>query len=293
MKKIRILISGINGYLARNLANDLILSEGYEVFGFGKNAHKHEDLKPEISIITYDELELFFKNKGIEIIIHSATNYGRSNDSIESVLETNLILGIRLYNMARENQVPHFINIDTILPKNYSEYSLSKKQFVEWAEKLHESKKYLVKKSNHNEFQFINVEFEHFYGPGAPSTNFISWITNEIKENVQQIKLTDCTQKREFLYITDAVSALRTIINGLKELKTFESITVGSGNPIELKHLIFKLKHIFGSNSSFDFGAIQLPPNQRNLGTYSHSRIKELGWEVKESLESGLYKLKN
>lgn len=293
MKKIKILISGINGYLSRNLANELVRNEQFEIYGFGRNTHKHKKLKEEISIVHLNELESFVKMNEIDIIIHAATNYGRSNCSVESILETNLMLAIRLYSIARVSKVRSFINIDTILPRDYSEYALSKKQFVEWAENLHASNKYFVENTSQNEFQFINVEFEHFYGPDAPSSNFVSWITGQIKENVQQIKLTDCTQKREFLYISDAVSALRTIIHSLKELKSFESITIGSGNPIELRDLIFKAKQIFDSNSSFDFGAVPLPSNQSDLTFCNHSRIKELGWEAKESIESGLTKLKN
>jgi len=293
MKKIKILISGINGYLSRNLANELVRNEQFEIYGFGRNTHKHKKLKEEISIVHLNELESFVKMNEIDIIIHAATNYGRSNCSVESILETNLMLAIRLYSIARASKVRSFINIDTILPRDYSEYALSKKQFVEWAEKLHLSNKYFLEEESQKEFQFINVKFEHFYGPGAPSHNFISWVTEQIKENVQQIKLTDCTQKREFLYINDAVSALITVIQNLEELSSFESITIGTGNPIVLRDLLFMARDIFGSTSTFNFGAIPLPLNQKDLGFYDHSRIRELGWQANESLESGLLKIKN
>lgn len=293
MKKIKILISGINGYLARNLANYLVANEEFEVFGFGRNTYKHEDLKSEISIIAIENLESFIQNKGIEIIIHSATNYGRSDCSVESILETNLLLGIRLYTIARENKVPYFINIDTILPKNYSEYALSKKHFVEWAKQLQTSKRFVNDKLNFNDFKFINIELEHFYGLGAPKSNFVSWLIYKLRENVQNIELTECTQRREFLHISDVVSALKTIIFSLDELKSFESITVGTGNPIVLKELIFLAKDIFESKSTFDFGAIPLELNQSNLNFYNHSRIYSLGWKPIISLETGLNTIKN
>ena len=293
MNKKKVIISGINGYLARNLANELTSLNDFEVIGFGRSGEKHKLLKDQVTILAFEEIASFVQKHNADIIIHAATNYGRSDDPIESILSTNLILPIKLYSIARKNSVPYFINIDTILPKEYSEYALSKKQFVEWAKQLNTSSKFLSNNDNEKTFKFINIEFEHFYGPGAPDSNFVSWIIHQLQENTQDIKLTTCNQKREFLYISDAVSALITVMNNLKELKSFESITVGSGNPVPLRELIFKAKDIFGSKSTFEFGAIPLKKNQENLIFHNHSRIKKLGWEAKISIELGLNKIKN
>ncbi len=293
MKKKKVLISGINGYLARNLANELVSLNHFEVIGFGRNSYKHELLKEDIIIIPFDEIASYIQDENVDIIIHAATNYGRSSDSIESILSTNLILPIQLYSIARKNNVPYFLNIDTILPREYSEYALSKKQFVDWAKQLNNSSKFSSNKKNNKKFKFINIEFEHFYGPGAPSSNFVSWLIHHLQENTQKIKLTKCNQKREFLYISDAVSALMTIIKCLEELKSFESFTVGSSNPIRLKELILRAKDIFDSKATFNFGALPLKENQENLTSHSHSRIKKLGWEARTSIELGLNKIKN
>tara|TARA_X000000950_G_C13917120_1_gene661568 strand:- start:2944 stop:3837 length:894 start_codon:yes stop_codon:yes gene_type:complete len=293
MKKKKVIISGINGFLARNFANELVSSNNFEVIGFGRNSDKHKLLKKEITIISYEEVAPYIQNHDIDIILHSATNYGRSNDSIESILSTNLILPVQLYSIARRNNVQYFVNIDTILPKKYSEYALSKKQFVEWAKHLHSSNKFSSNTDLENDFKFINIEFEHFYGPGAPSSNFISWIINQLRENTQDIKLTECKQKREFIFITDAVSALKTVFLNLEKLETYESITIGSGYPIPLKDIIFKAKSIFNSNSSFNFGAVPLNSNQRNLNFHNHTRIRELGWRSEISMNAGLTKIKN
>ena len=293
MKKKKVIISGINGYLARNLANELTSLNNFEVIGFGRRSEKHKLLKDEITILSFEEIASFVQKHDTDIIIHAATNYGRSDDPIESILSTNLILPIQLYSIARKNEVPYFINIDTILPKEYSEYALSKKQFVEWAKQLNTSNKFLTNTDDEKTFKFINIEFEHFYGPGASHSNFVSWIIHQLQENIQDIKLTKCKQKREFLYISDAVSALITVIDNLVELKSFESLTVGSGNPLPMRELIFKAKDIFDSKSTFDFGAIPLKKDQENLTFHNHSRIKKLGWEAKISIELGLNKIKN
>jgi CDP-paratose synthetase len=293
MKKKKILISGINGYLARNLANELVSLDHFEVVGFGRNSHKHELLKEDIIIIPFDEIASYIQCEDIYIIIHAATNYGRSNDSIESILSTNLILPIQLYSTARNNNVPYFVNIDTILPREYSEYALSKKQFVDWAKQLNTSSRFSSNRENNEIFKFINIEFEHFYGPGASTSNFVSWLINQLQENTQDIKLTKCNQEREFLYISDAVSALMTILKNLGELKSFESFTVGSGKPILLREFIFKAKDVFDSKSTFNFGAIPLRENQEEVTFHSHYNIKKLGWEAKTSIELGLNKIKN
>lgn len=292
MEKKKVIISGINGYLARNLANELTSLNNFEVIGFGRSSEKHKLLKGEITIISFEEIDSYAQNFDVDIIIHAATNYGRSNETIESMLSSNLILPIKLYSIARRHKVPYFINIDTILPKNYSEYALSKKQFREWAKHLHFSNKFFVDDDCKKSFKVINLEFEHFYGPGAPSSNFVTWITEQLLENRKNIELTECTQERDFLFITDAVSAIKTIVLNLERLESFESITIGSGSPIPLKVLLVKAKKIYNSKSTFNFGAIPIKQNQMNLQLHSHNRIKELGWKAKISIEEGLHQMK-
>ena len=82
-----------------------------------------------------------------------------------------------------------FINTDTVLDRFTSSYALTKKQFGDWL-------KYY---SNKNEIKVINLQLEHFYGPGTANTNFITLMVQKMLSNEPVIELKQ--SKTEILYI--------------------------------------------------------------------------------------------
>lgn len=275
-----ILITGGNGFLGSNIVKSLI--KNYKIIVLVRNTEKLFRLNsflPKLKIYSTitDDLESIFKDNSIDIILHTATVYGRNEETLNELLSTNLLLPLNLLQLGIQYNVSTFINTDTVLKSNTNPYALSKSQLRNW----------LVIKSD--KIKVINIQLEHFYGPGGSIDNFISWIILKFVENEIEIDLTKGEQQRDFLYIDDVVSAFSTIINNLDLLiDNYVEIQVASNEVISIKDLVQLLKNLTGSKTILNFGALPYRPNELMQLTTNNDKIKSLGWFPIISLEEGM-----
>ena len=112
-------------------------------------------------------------------------------------------------------------------------------------------------------------------------------------KEVDKIDLTLGEQKRDFVYVEDAVSAFLKILSNLSNLeKGFHSFQICSGQEITIKDLVLKLKNITGNKSTIlNFGALPYRENEIMSITSDSSRIKEFGWKIVYNLDIGLKKM--
>jgi len=274
-----ILITGINGYLGSKLA--IALSNSFEIVGLEYNCENLYRIK-DYSFKVYDckhgiPNELFGENK-IEIIVHTATFYGRNNESDTEVFHSNFLLPQILLNTALLNSCNYFINTDTALDRHTSIYSLSKKMFLD----------YLIYYSQIKKVKVVNLKLDHFYGPGSSDTNFITLMVKKMLNNEKKIKLTLGEQSRDFLYVSDLINAFEKIINKLDKFSEFTEFEVGSGNSIKIKTILQKIKSFCKSQSYLDFGAIPYRKNEIMNSNNNIDNLISLGWSQKVPIEDGI-----
>ena len=114
-----------------------------------------------------------------------------------------------------------------------------------------------------NQIKVVNLQLEHFYGPGCPPTNFITLMIEKLKNNEPQIDLTPGLQVRDFIYYTDVLDAYQVVLEKWETLtETFTNLQVASGNHITIKELVEKIKALTGSSSILNFGALPYRPNE-------------------------------
>jgi nucleoside-diphosphate-sugar epimerase len=105
---------------------------------------------------------------------------------------------------------------------------------------------------------------EHIYGPKDDESKFISWFIKQLKNGTPEINLTSGTQKRDFIYVQDVVSAYLLLLEKRVELNGFVEFEVGTGQSIELKDflneivLAFEEKYGKKITSKLNFGAIEM-----------------------------------
>ena len=277
-----IVVTGGFGFLGRSLVSKLI-EKNYLI----TIIEKQETVNPftmlkNTKVFYSDNLDFskLFEIK-TDLIIHTATLYGRNNETMHNIFETNLKFPLNLLEAAIEYNVPYFINTDTILNKHTNYYSLSKKQFGEWLQMLSEN------------ISIINLSLEHFYGPGASESNFITLMIKKLLSHEASIDLTEGLQKRNFIFISDIIDAylltIDCINNGIIK-GPINNYAVSSNEIISIKELTLKLKKITNSQVKLNFGAIPYRKNEIMEPVPANNALQQLEWNPSVSLDEGLKK---
>ena len=278
-----ILLTGGTGFLGSALLRKLIAD--FDVAVLKRSTSRtdrvadllHHD---RIRWINLDEADLpgLFASQRFDVILHCATNYGRGKRSILDTASANLMLPLTLLQLGIEHGVKTFINTDTVIDKRVNEYSLSKKQFLEWLQNAA------------GRIQCVNVALEHFYGPFDDESKFTTMIFHKLMRGEPSIDLTPGDQKRHFIYIEDVVRAFRCILGNLDNLPSgFSSFEVSTEQSISIREFVLLAKSIAGNTSTqLNFGAIPYRANELMDSRTDISALKALGWHPEVSLEKGI-----
>jgi len=134
------------------------------------------------------------------------------------------------------------------------------------------------------------VRCSNIYGLG--DLNFDNRVIPKIFECIlagKAFNLMGGSQKRDYLYVKDAVSAYLTLAEKVPERKRLigEAFNFGSGHPISLEDLIKEISSMAGSKMK----VTKMPINGADPGNIYCSLEKAknvLGWEPKYTLKEGL-----
>lgn len=276
-----ILLTGATGFIGSKLLEALIV-EGYTVIILLRatsNTVRINHLAGKyVAYVLKDGSEvdenIFIDNK-IDTIIHTATEYGRQQKQLSTVLTGNVIMPIQLIEKGLKYGLKRFINTDTffckpaVTPTYLKEYVASKKIFREFLMEFSSS------------IQVDNMRLEHVFGEEDSADKFVSVIINDCLNNKKKILLTEANQKRDFIYASDVVNAFITVLKEANEKPGFVEYEVGTGHSISVKEFVLKIAAITQSDAELIFGAI---PNRKDEITDSKActkNLKALGWYPK------------
>lgn len=284
MKKT-ILITGINGFLGSHLAKKL--KGNYEVIGLEyrtDNLHRIENENFNVYDSNDGNIEIIFKKYEIYAVLHVATVYRRLDEPILSLIQTNINLPVRLLELANIYKVKLYLNTDSFFNNadySYSylsDYTLSKKQSVEWLKLL----------SKCSSCKVVNMKIFHMYGTGDSPSKFIPSIVGKIKDNEPKIEFTLGEQTRDFIYIKDVVTAFECILLSQDKIQQFQEFEVGTGESHTIKELIIMIKELTSSTTDLRFGALPYRDGEIMESTSNNLALKSLGWNPKFTISLGI-----
>lgn len=281
---MKILLTGATGFLGSHLVKTL-LKEGHQIIIFKRSfsdPRRIADILPQISAYDLDVCGIekpFSEHDKIDAVIHTATCYGKRNETAGAVMEANTVFPLKLLETAASAGTPHFINTDTVLDRYVALYAMSKKHFSEWGKLFAETGK----------IRFVNVRMENFYGPGDDESKFITRIIKDCLKNVPEIKLTPGEQKRDFIHIDDAVSAYPVILRGLPECgDPYSEFDVGSGKSVSIREFAQTVRDLAGSTTRLNFGALPRRRHEPMESRADTSPLAALGWSCRTGFLEGL-----
>lgn len=285
MKK-RILLTGVTGFLGSHLAKSL-LADGNEVVALKRKSSSLNRLGTTASNIelldveTLDFEKLFCDHGKIDIIIHTATCYGRNTESVSEVFLANTEFPLRLLDAGSRAGVELFLNTDTILDKYLNLYALSKNQLLQWG-------RYFAKQGK---IRFGNLRLEHFYGPEDEPTKFSTHVINSCLSNVPELHLTAGEQKRDFIYIDDVVNAYIVLLEKItSDSNSFIEFDVGTGKSVSIREFAETVHRLTSSKTHLVFGALPYRDGEVMNSEANTAGLEALGWHCNYNIENGLTK---
>ena len=280
----RVLLTGVSGFLGSHLAISMLAS-GYEVIAIKRKTsslHRLASIVEDIEFYDIEDLDfscLFKCVKKIDAIVHTATCYGRENETIIEIFSANTEFPLRLLDAGTRAGVELFLNTDTILDKYLNLYALSKNQLLQWGKFF----------SIHNKIGFINLRLEHFYGANDDATKFTTYVINNCMASTPELRLTLGEQKRDFIFINDVVSAYMCV---LEKATTFENpfveIDVGSGKAVSIREFVETVQRLTKSKTDLIFGAVPYRDGEVMHSEADTFALKALGWQCQYDLTKGL-----
>ena len=268
---MKIFFLGGTSYLGREIIKRLEISGDHEISVLVRSLVSAEKLKGmKVRCLFENDLDQLPVQ---DVVFNLVVDYGK-NKSLFDVMEANVQFPLHVLEMINFKTI---INFSTALEKNVSHYSFSKKV-------LEESLSHLQMENN---WQVVNLHLQHFFGPGAPDHNFVTFLIDKLLNN-EDLALTDCQQKRDFIFAPDLLDAIEIILEKLSSLDSNLNLELGSGIALKLQDFVEKIKHLAGSRSSINYGAVPRRPNEPAELKANVEFIERLGWTMKNSLEDAL-----
>ena len=293
MSKKTILITGATGFLGSHILKKLDEENKYNIVALKRS---FSDLKrirgtkfTNVSFYDVDvsSLEDIFSKSKIDLIIHTATEYGRQGSSISKVIESNLLFPIKIIELAILNNTRCFINTDSYFNKenftyNYLfDYSMSKKSLIRWLENLS------------SKIQIVNIVLEHLYGEEDNDVKFVETMIQRIAIKMEKsVDLTHGHQRRDFIYISDAVDAYLKIVDYcFANDFRYKVFNVGTGIGVEIRDFVNLIKQLSDSPTVLNFGKILYRGDEIMESKADISELKNIRFVAVFSIKNGIKRI--
>lgn len=283
-----ILISGANGFLGSHLFNFFSKKNQFKTFGLIRSSSDISRIKSNklknLILIDKIDFEKIFKNYRIDIVINTVCNYGRKNESEQSLINSNYLFGKKLVEISNKYNIDLFINTDTLLTDNINLYSKTKALF----------RKYLNSKIF--KIKIVNLRIDHMYGPGDDENKFIYWLIKKLRLTNDKIELTTGEQKRDFIFIDDVVNAYSFIItNNHKKFKINYDLITHQFTTVKnfVFHLANEMEILDNKEykSRLIFGVKDYRENDVMIPITNSLSLKTEGWACDIKIKKGIKEL--
>jgi len=258
---MKIAVVGSSGFVGKHLVS--ALETNHKVLKLDKN--------------NFDLLQLSKEDKTLEDVEVVVNLAGCFYPPFKDQVEVNVVALQRLLENCVSQHVRKLIHLSTAAAENSDNtYGLSKK-FGEEVINFH---------IRNNGLKAFVLRPPNVYGPGSDHGVVYHFYKN-IKEKNQVTIYGDGKQTRDFLYVSDLVSAIESAtINDVK----FKILEIGLGKAYTLLDLVSAFEQVLGTKIEIDFQKSEANVAKSVVSDPTAAK-KILGWSAKINLEEGIAKL--
>ena len=307
MKRIKILITGADGFIGSHLTEALV-AKGYQVKALSQyNSFnnwgwlEHVNCKDRIEVLTGDIRDPYYCNKivkNVDIIFHLAALIAIPYSYIapDSYVDTNIKGTLNICQAAKENGNIRVIHTSTSEVYGTAQYVPIDEKHPIQAQSPYSATKIAADAmaiSFYNAFELPVTIARPFntYGPRQSARAVIPTIITQIANGVKEIKLGDLTPTRDFNYVKDTCIGFIALA---EEDKTIgETINIGSNFEISIADTLNIIKELMQSDVIFVADEQRIRPEKSEVFRLwcDNTKIEELtGFKPQYDIKQGLQK---
>lgn len=285
LKDKRILITGANGFVGSNLIE--LLSK-YELKLFGiyhsnivdfENDRLVDRFKTDIT--NYNSLKRVLEDIKPNIIFNLASivTAARNYSLFRDMVEINLNVLYSFYDILKgKDYFDLFINMGS--SEEYGDYNgipceenFMEKSTSPYAVTKTAGAKFVYMISKNENFPAITIRPSVLFGKYQPKDKFIPYVINSLLNN-KELKLTNCEQIRDFLYIERFCKLLIDLIE-TKKYQFGDIYNISSGITFSLKEIVEHIKNVINpKNQKISFGKLPYRKNEIMEVSVSNKKLK-------------------
>lgn len=300
---MKVLITGITGFLGRHLAERLS-ALGHSVYGTARKDADTSFVLPFADIVHTDFLDREFifncvKDKDVVVHLAAVTAHDKLVNEAEKSTEFNLLSTTSVLDAVKQSSNCHFI-----FPSSGKVYGRPEK--LPYTEthparpsnilgrlklKIEQRIKAYAKADKHSNIYTIMRIF-NVYGPYQKETFFIPTIIKQaVTEGKSEIVLGDIKARRDYIFVDDVVDAFIDVIKNKEKLYTFEILNVGSGKSYSAEEIVQMVSELLGKKIKFSIDKKKLRHDEFDEERAGISKLSQFGWKPKTDIKEGLKQL--
>lgn len=301
MESLRILITGVTGFIGANLA--IHLAENYnEIYGLSRSGeynwrledggHKIKLVKSDISF--YDRTYSAIENIKPDGIIH-CSQYGAypKEKSNRAMFETNNAGLFNILDICTKLNVNWLINCGTSFEYDGSEESIKETSISNphsyYGIFKATGTRMLDLYSKMIDTKLMTLRIFQVYGPFETKGRLVPYLLYNLINNLD-VHLNNPYLERDFTYIEDIKTAFSNSIKAMDNLDKHEVINVGSGKYTSIQDFANTAKNVINSSSRIILDNLQTKPEDqinRIFGDINKAKMI-LKWYPKFQVSEGI-----
>lgn len=292
--KSKIVLTGVTGFVGSNLAS-YFLEKEFEVHAIVRSSSKLIDLKHKENSINYfvydndiQKLIDFFKELNPSCIFHLASKVIIEHESsqINSLIESNITLGLHLLEAMKEAGVNRLINTGTYWQHFNNEaynpvclYAATKEAFETLIE-------FYVQANN---FKVITLKLFDTYGETDTRPKLIN-LLHKFAEEKTELNMSPGEQMLNLVHISDVCRAYEIAFNQIIQQKkaSHNKYAIANDDSYQLKEVISIFEEVTNKKVNVVWGG--KPYRKREVMKLWDKGDKLPNWNANISLKEGLKK---
>ncbi len=291
----RVLITGINGFLGRNVAKRF-LGEGYSVCGASRHSDNISDILQDILFFNCNlnsgnnEIEPVIAAANPDIVVHCAWDGGNSYAQTNSSIQFNNVLAeIELLNAMDKYHIPYFVGFGAASEYGDKPYLLSEGVY-ETPFNLYGACKKMAKEYSKVFCETKGIRWTwirpfYTYGPGDVSTRLIPKVISACL-NKTKLTLNSCGSQTDYLYIDDLSEGVFQLVEHNEE----GIFNLCSGNLYLVRSIIELIVKETGYGQIIFDSSLDRKGFPSIMGGINGKMKIRTGWSPKVNIEEGIRK---